>query len=98
MLTLDADLSMLDLGTGTEFRMGILRLVFPGESWCSSARDATAWFYQPLCITEEATSVAVAIITSNGEGCIIIATRKNRNSIQHQPLPHTLLQQLRRRS
>merc|ERR1740136_554690 len=30
--------------------------------------------------------------------CIIIATTKNRNIIQRQTLPHTLLQQLRRRS
>ena len=68
MLTLDTDLSILDLGTSTEFRMGVLRLGVLGESCCSSVRDAAAWCHQPLCITEEATSVAVAIMTSNGEG------------------------------
>jgi len=75
-LTLDADLSMLDLGTGTEFRMGVLRLVFLGESWCLSERDAAAWCHQPLCIAEEATLVAVSRSTSNGEDFSPVAHTK----------------------
>jgi len=88
MLTLDADLSMLNLGTGTEFRMGVLRLVFPGESWCSIARDTAAWCHQPLCIAKEEKSVAIAIRTSNGEEFSpVLSLQQQRVAISYSVIP-----------